>query len=98
MSEQSSIFNAKSEIKAADLEHRRKINFNIGKYNSVVPAGKSQFHELEIARQRAKNLKRRALENLDLQLEMFESNISRRGAKVIWAENAKEALTEIWRI
>jgi len=98
MTEQSSTFKVKSEIKAADLEHRRKINFNIGKYNAVVPAGKSQFHELETARQRAKNLKWRAIENLDRHLESFEANITRRGAKVIWAENAKQALEEIRQI
>src|SRR5689334_6320602 len=98
MSEQASTFKTRSEVKANDLEHRRKINFNIGKYNAVVPSGKSQFHELDIARQRAKNLKWKALENLDLQLESFETNITRRGAKVIWAENAKQALEEISQI
>jgi L-lactate dehydrogenase complex protein LldF len=98
MSEKASTFKADSIVKVTDLEHRQKINFNIGKYNAVVPAGKSQFHELEIARQRAKNLKWKALENLDLQLEAFEANISRRGAKVIWAENAKQALEEIIQI
>ncbi len=89
---------AKSVDKASDLDHRRKINFNIGKYNAVVPAGKSQFHDLELARQRAKNLKWKSLETLDLQLEAFESNISKRGAKIIWAENAKQALEEIRQI
>src|SRR6185295_10197416 len=98
MSEQASTFIVNSEIKATDLEHRRKINYNIGKYNAVVPAGKSQFHDVELARQRAKNLKWRALENLDRQLEDFETNITKRGAKVIWAENAKQALEEIKQI
>jgi L-lactate dehydrogenase complex protein LldF len=98
MSEKASAFIAKSVDKASDLDHRRKINFNIGKYNAVVPAGKSQFHDLELARQRAKNLKWKSLETLDLQLEAFESNISKRGAKVIWAENAKQALEEIRQI
>ena len=98
MTEQASTFKNRSEIKTHDLEHRRKINFNIGKYNAVVPAGKSQFQELEQARQRAKNLKWKALQNLDLQLESFEANITRRGAKVIWAENAKQALEEISQI
>src|SRR5436305_15228994 len=98
MSEQASTFQTKSEIKATDLEHRRKINFNIGKYNAVVPTGKSQFHELEVARQRAKNLKWKALENLYLQLESFEANITRRRAKVIWAETAKQARDEISHI
>ena len=98
MSEKSSTFIARSTEKAVDLEHRRKINFNIGKYNAIVPAGKSQFHDVELARQRAKNLKWKSLESLDLQLEAFEANITRRGAKVIWAETASQALQEIKQI
>jgi L-lactate dehydrogenase complex protein LldF len=35
--DQASIFLDKSGVKAADLDHRRKINCNIGKYNAVVP-------------------------------------------------------------
>lgn len=93
-----SSFIAKSTIKAADLEHRRKINFNIGKYNAVVPIGKQQFADLPTARERAKNTKWKAIENLDNYLEEFEKKISARGAKVIWAENAQEALDEIGRI
>jgi len=58
-------FQDKSFVKAADLEHRRKINFNIGRYNAVVPQGKQQFQELHLARERAKNIKWRALETLD---------------------------------
>jgi L-lactate dehydrogenase complex protein LldF len=98
MSEQSSTFGAKSTVKSADREHRRTINFNIGKYNSVVPQGKSQFSELHQARERAKNTKWRAIEKLDEYLELFEANITKRGAKVIWAENAEQANTEIIRI
>jgi L-lactate dehydrogenase complex protein LldF len=98
MSEQSSAFLAKSTIKAADREHRRKINFNISKYNAVVPAGKQQFTDLHLARERAKNIKWRAISTLDQQLETFEANITKRGAKVIWAETAEEALNEILTI
>lgn len=93
-------FLAKSTIKAADLEHRRKINFNIGRYNSVVPLGKQQFSDLELARERAKNIKWRAIETLDQQLESFEANFTARGGKVIWAETAeqaREAILEICR-
>ncbi len=54
MSEHSSTFMAKSTIKAADLEHRRKVNFNIGKYNASVPLGKQQFNDVHLARERAK--------------------------------------------
>lgn len=91
-------FIAKSTIKAADKEHRRKINFNIGKYNTVVPQGKQQFTDVHLARERAKNIKWKAIETLDKQLENFEAAISKRGAKVIWAEDAGQALDAIKRI
>jgi len=91
-------FQDKSFVKAADLEHRRKINFNIGRYNAVVPQGKQQFQELHLARERAKNIKWRALETLDAQLERFEMAFTKRGGKVIWAENTEEAQKEILAI
>jgi L-lactate dehydrogenase complex protein LldF len=98
MSEQSLDFNAKSTIKAADRDHRRKINFNMSRYNAVVPIGKQQFTDVHLAREKAKNIKWKAIETLDKQLENFEMQIGRRGAKVIWAENAEEALSEILKI
>src|SRR6476660_3808878 len=98
MADNSDSFIAKSTIKAADLEHRRKINYNIGKYNAVVPQGKSQFADVHLARERAKNLKWKAIETLDRHLEMFEAAITKRGAKVIWAENAEQANEEILKI
>jgi len=98
MSENSSSFLAKSTIKSEDREHRRKINFNIAKYNAVVPLGKQQFTDTHLAREKAKNIKWKAIETLDQQLEKFESQITKRGAKVIWAETAEEALQEILKI
>ena len=98
MAEQSSSFLAKSTIKAADREHRRKINFNISRYNAVVPAGKQQFTDVHLAREKAKNIKWRALETLDQQLETFEAKITARGATVLWAETAEDALQEILKI
>jgi L-lactate dehydrogenase complex protein LldF len=98
MAENISSFLAKSTVKAADLDHRRKINFNIGKYNAVVPAGKEQFDEINLARERAKNIKWRAIETLDSLLEDFETNLASRGGKVIWAEDADQALQEVLMI
>src|SRR5664279_5736351 len=95
MSESASTFKAKSTVKSADLEHRKKINFNIGKYNAVVPQGKQQFENTNLVRERAKNIKWRALETLDQQLEEFEMNFIRRGGKVIWAQNSQKDLDEI---
>ena len=53
---------------------------------------------LDLVRESAKNIKWRALETLDQQLEEFEMNFSKRGGKVIWAQNSQEALDEILNI
>ena len=98
MSDHNESFLAKSSIKAGDREHRKKINFNIARYNNVVPTGKSQFSNLNLAREKAKNIKWKALENLDKMLESFEAKITKRGVKVIWAEDAQQALEEIGKI
>jgi L-lactate dehydrogenase complex protein LldF len=96
--ESASDFISKSTIKTADKEHRRKINFNINKYNSVVPQGKQQFSDVNLAREKAKNIKWKAIETLDKQLENFEAIITKRGAKVIWAEDAQQALDAVQKI
>ena len=98
MKETQEQFLASSTIKAADREHRRKINFNIGKYNAVVPKGKQQFMDVELAREKAKNAKWKAIATLDKQLELFESIITARGAKVIWAEDVTQAQEAIGKI
>lgn len=91
-------FDQKSSAKAVDLDHRKKINFNIGKYNAVVPKGKLQFTDLARVRELAKNKKWEAIEHLDLHLTQFENQITKRGAKVFWAEDSEQALSFIGEI
>lgn len=98
MTEQQSIFLAKSEVKTHDLEHKRKISWNIQKYNAAVVKGKEQFAELEMARKKAKNIKWKAIEELDKHLEAFEKNFTARGGKILWANNGEEALAQILSI
>ena len=84
-----------AEEKAFDLDHRQKLRFNIRKYDETVVKGKQQYTDLESARKKAKNLKWRALSELDKQLLEFEKNFTRNGGKVIWAKDADEANREI---
>jgi len=88
-------FDEKSTAKAIDLDHRKKINFNISKYNAVVPKGKAQFTDLQRINELAKNKKWEAIEHLDLYLTQFEDQITKRGAKVFWAEDSEQALNFI---
>lgn len=98
MSDNISTFIAKSKVKASDLEHKRKLSFNIQKYADTVVKGKQQFANLDLARKKAKNIKWRAIENLDKHLENFEQAFTRRGGKVIWAETAEDALEAVLQI
>lgn len=98
MKETASDFFKTSAEKAADRDHRQKINFNIGRYNAVVPGGKQQFSDLNLAREKAKNLKWKAIETLDRQLEKFEAAMAKRGARVIWAETGEQACEEVLKI
>ena len=88
----------KSEIKAMDAEHKRKLSFNIGKYNEVVIKGKMQFADLDMARKKAKNIKWRVMEELDQYLIRFEEQFTRNGGKVIWAQDALEANEAVLKI
>ena len=81
-----------------DLEHRRKINFNISRYDQAVLRGKKQFSQLELAKQRAANLKHKTIENLDKFLIEFESNFRKKGGRVIWAQTNEEAVAEVLKI
>ncbi len=98
MSSNLQTFIQKSEQKAFDVEHKRKLLFNIGKYNDTVIQGKKQYADLEYVRKKVKNLKWKALENLDKYLIEFETNFTANGGKVIWANDDKEALAEVLKI
>lgn len=98
MSEIKDIFLAKSKEKVNDAKHRKTIAFNIDKYNTAVVNGKKQYADLEMARKRAKNIKWKAIEELDRHLETFEKKFCEQGGKVIWAEDADEALAAIAEI
>jgi L-lactate dehydrogenase complex protein LldF len=87
-----------SEEKSFSEKHRQTIRFNISKYDEKVKEGKKLFDNLELARQTAKNIKWFAMENLPALLEQFERQFTSNGGKIIWAENATEALTAIENI
>lgn len=87
-----------SEKIAFDLDHRERINFNISKYDEAVLNGKLQYADLEKAKERAAHLKYKVLNDLDKYLIQFEYNFKKRGGKVIWAQDEKEAQREIIKI
>lgn len=87
-----------AEEKAFDPRHRGIINNNIGKYDVSVKRGLSRIANLDNAKKKGHVIKWRVMENLDKFLPEFESNFTRRGGKVIWANDAAEAQKEILNI
>lgn len=98
MSDLSEKFLIASEEKAFDLNLRKKINFNISKYNLSVEKGLKQYLDLESAKRKAHSIKWKVIENLDKYLLEFESNFIRKGGKVIWANTKDEANQKILEI
>lgn len=98
MSKLASEFISTSGTKAFDLDHRRIINNNIGKYDTAVLRGISRFANLENSKRKAHTIKWKVMENLDKLLPEFEANFQRKGGKVIWANDANEAREEILNI
>lgn len=98
MGEISKKFLADAEIKAFDLDHRKTINYNISRYDNAVDKGRKQYRNLELAKKRAAHLKYKVINDLEKYLIEFESNFTRNGGRVIWAQNAREAVREILRI
>lgn len=98
MNDQYGKFLRSAEKVAFDKEHRKKINKNMSIYMAAFKKGKEQWSNLELARKRAANIKHRVISELDKYLVEFETNFSKSGGKVIWAQNRKEALREIIEI
>ena len=98
MSNTAEDFLEKAEDKVFDLNHRRTINYNIGKYNAAVERGIQKFENLAHSKKKAHAVKWRVMENLDKFLPEFEANFQKRGGKVIWANDAEEAQQEILNI
>jgi L-lactate dehydrogenase complex protein LldF len=98
MSVAEELFLEASEIKSFDLEHRKTLLHNISQYDKKVVEGKEQFSNLELAKTRAAALKQKSIENLDKYLIEFEANFIKRGGKVIWAQDAEEAVNEALQI
>lgn len=98
MADQSTRFNEAAEQKVFDDKHRKTMQFNIAQYDKKVVYGKQQFSNLELARNRAAGLRTKVIENLDKYLIEFEANFTKRGGKVVWAQDADEAVAEIKKI
>lgn len=85
-------------VKAFDEQYRHTINNNLDNYKAAFERGVDKFFDLANSKKKAHLVKWKAIENLDRYLLDFEANFTKRGGKVIWANDAAEAREEIARI
>ncbi len=91
-------FKETAEKKAFDIKHRNTINFNMGRYHTSVDKGMQQYDDHDLARSRAAYIKTQTIENLDKHLLEFEEKFTKKGGKIIWAEDQAQALRAIDKI
>jgi L-lactate dehydrogenase complex protein LldF len=76
--------------RAHEKLHDERLQFNLkkmqGKFVSHRRRGITELDDFEGTRDAGKAIRNRALENLDVWLEVFERNAAARGATVLWAE------------
>lgn len=87
-----------AEVKTFDTTHRQTIKHNVSQYSKKVLVGKEQFSNMELAKNRASAIKHKSVNNLEKYLIEFEANFIKRGGKVIWAQDAEEAVKEVIQI
>jgi L-lactate dehydrogenase complex protein LldF len=87
-----------TEKVAFDKETQQKVRFAVKQYEGAVVNGMKQYANLDLAKERAAYIRWKVLENLDKHLIEFESNIIRKGGKVVWASDAETACEEILHI
>jgi len=98
MIENSEKFLQDSETKAFDLEHRKIISHNISVYEKAFAKGKLQYKNLDLAKKRLAVSKHKVINELDKYLVEFEANFTSKGGKLVWANDAQEAISEIFNI
>ncbi len=88
-------FILQAESKAFNQEHHDRMVERADKYEASLATGISNFSNLSLARHRAAYIKWKVAENLDKYLIDFESNVIKKGGKVLWADTAEAAIKEI---
>jgi len=91
-------FNNESAKIAFNTEHRKRILYNIGKYDHAAKEGRTFFSNLDLARSRAGFYKYKSINELEKYLIEFESRFTSRGGKVYWAVEAQDAVRFILKL
>ena len=70
----------------------------MGRYHQAVSKGAVDYRDLELARDRAADIRWRAVEHLEVNLLRFESAARDNGVRVVWAADAAQALEAVLEV
>ncbi len=93
--ESSKTFKAASITASASVERQNILEDNTSRYKRTVDRAVLQYSNLELARKRAGFIRHKGINGLEKYLIEFEANLERNGGKVIWAQDAEEAVKQI---
>ena len=88
-------FTQLAEASIQNKQQRDRIAESTNAFKTQFGQAKEQYANLELAKERAAYYKWKVLESLDKYLIEFESNVIRRGGKVVWAIDAASAVQEL---
>ena len=79
-------FKERAHVKLNDARLQGNLKKMQGKFVAKRRAAITELDDFEATREAGKAIRNRALENLDVWLELFEKNATARGASVLYAE------------
>ena len=83
-------FRERAQANMANAQLQANLQKIKGKFVAHRRASLSELDDFEATREAGRGIRQRALDDLDVWLEMFEKNATARGATVLWAETPGE--------
>ncbi|TMH61340.1 MAG: lactate utilization protein, partial [Betaproteobacteria bacterium] len=83
-------FKERAHANMANAELQRNLQKIKGKFVAKRQASLAELDDFEATRETGRAIRQRALDDLDVWLEIFERNATARGATVLWAETPAE--------
>jgi L-lactate dehydrogenase complex protein LldF len=91
-------FKERAHASMADAQLQRNLQKFKGKFVVNRRVALKELDDFEATRETARAIRQRALDNLDVWLEIFERNASARGATVLWAETPADINAHVLEI
>jgi L-lactate dehydrogenase complex protein LldF len=91
-------FKARAHANMANAQLQRNLRKIQGKFVEHRRASLGELDDFEATREAGRAIRQRALDNLDVWLEIFERNATARGATVLWAETPQDINAHVLEI